>query len=60
MGHSSEVSSIPLKKQIKVINNSIIKTVSKIYKSPPFTPCGVNDIQNLVTNLTHKETPGHE
>ena len=48
------------KEHIKVIDNSIIKTVFKIYKPPSITVCDVNDIQNLVTNLTREKTPGHE
>ena len=37
-----------------------MKTVPKIYKLPPITEYCVNDIQNMITNLICKETPGHE
>jgi len=49
-----------VRKRIKEIDNDIIKIVSKIYKPPPITACGVNDIQHLVTNLTSEEALGNE
>ena len=59
-GHSSEANSNLLNKRINEIDNNIIKTVPKTYKPPPITACGVNDLQNLVTDLTREEAPGHE
>lgn len=60
VGHSSVISSIAQTKHTQSTDNDVIQSVPKIYKPPPITACGVNDIQNLVTILTREEVAGHE
>jgi len=59
-GHSSEISSNAQTKHTQLTDNVVIQSVPKIYKPPPITTCGVNDIQNLVSILTREEVTGHE
>ena len=59
-GHSSEISSNTQTKHTQLTDNVVIRSVPKIYKPPPITACGVNDIQNLVSILTREEVTGHE
>ncbi|KAL5239731.1 hypothetical protein ACI65C_007141 [Semiaphis heraclei] len=60
VGHSSVISSNAQTKHTQLTANDVIQSVPKIYKPPPITACGVNDIQNLVTILTREEVAGHE
>jgi len=42
------------------IDNNTATIEPKVCKPPPIKACGVNDIQNLVCNLTRVEAAGHE
>jgi len=57
---SSEISSNAQTKHTQLTDNVVIQSVPKIYKPPPITKFGVNDIQNLVSILTREEVAGHE
>jgi hypothetical protein len=47
-------------KRVELREGTSVKTVSKAYKPPPITACGVENLQHLINCLTRDETAGHE
>jgi len=43
-GHTSEIRSNAQRKHTQLTDNVVIQSVPKIYKPPPITACGANDI----------------
>lgn len=47
-------------KKILKVTKEVARTSTKIYKPPPITACGVNDIKKFIDNLAIEEASGHE